>query len=61
MNHKVNYGLIESEVQIKTRNATLCNNCDNVFQLSFILKIAIFWEAYIQPSQESVMELLLRK
>ena len=35
MNQKVNYSLIESKVQIKTRNATSCNNRDDLLHLSF--------------------------
>ena len=46
MNHKVNYGLIKYKVQIKTRNATSCNNRDDLLHLSFTLKISIFSEAY---------------
>ena len=47
MNHKVNYGLVKSKVQIKIRNATCCNNRDDLLHLSFTLKISIFSEAYI--------------
>ena len=47
VNHKVNYGLIRSKVQIKTRNATRCSTGDDFLQLSFTLKISIFSEAYI--------------
>ena len=57
MNHKVNYGLIKSKVQTKTRNATRCNNRDDLLHLSFSLKISVFSEAYVQPSRTSVMEL----
>ena len=32
-----------------TRNATRCNNCNNLLHLSFTLKISIFSEVYIQP------------
>ena len=46
MNHKVNYGLIKSKVQIRTRNTTRCNNHDDLLHLSFTLKISIFLEAY---------------
>ena len=45
MNHKVNYGLIKSKVQIKTRNPTRCNNRDDLLHYSFTLKISIFLEA----------------
>ena len=61
MNHKVNYGLVKSKVQIKTRKATRCNNRDDLLYLSFNFKISIFSEAYIQPGRTSVMELLLQK
>ena len=44
-----------------TRNATRCNNRDDLLHLSFPLKILIFSEAYIKPSRTSMMELLLRK
>ena len=47
MNHKVNYGLIISKVQIKKRKATGCNNRDDLLQLSFTLKISIFSEASV--------------
>ena len=47
MNHKVNYGLIKSKIQIKTRNATRRNNCDDLLHLSFTFKISIFLEAYL--------------
>ena len=47
VNHKVNYGLIRSKVQIKTRNATRCSTGDDFLQLSFTLKISIFSEACI--------------
>ena len=42
MNHEVNYGLIKSKVQIKTRNATRCNNRDDLLHFSFTLKVSIF-------------------
>ena len=47
MDHKVNYGLIKSKVQIKARNARPCNNRNDLLHLSFTLKISIFSEAYI--------------
>ena len=49
MNHKVNYGLIKSKIQIKTRNATRCNNRDDLLHLTFTLKISIFSEAIYNP------------
>ena len=32
---------------LKTRNATCCNNRDDLFHLSFTLKVSVFSEAYI--------------
>ena len=47
--------------QFATTNATCCNSRDDFLHLSFILKISIFSETYLEPSRTSVMELLLRK
>ena len=44
-NRKVNYGF-KLKVQIKTRNATGCNNWNGLLHLSFALKISIFSESY---------------
>ena len=45
--------------QLKTRNATRCNNRDDLLHLIFTPKISIFFEACIKPNRISVMELLL--
>ena len=43
-----------------TRNAVPCNNCDNLANLSFILEIFIFSEAYLKPSRTSMMKLFAK-
>ena len=50
----------------RTRNATCCNNRDDMLYLSFTLKISIFRRLIITqsaslPSRRYMMELLLRK
>ena len=35
---------------ISTANAVRCNNCDDLANLSFILKVSVFSEAYLEPS-----------
>ena len=45
MNYKVNYCLIKSKVQIKTKKPTRCNNRDDLLHLRFTLKISIFLKA----------------
>ena len=42
-------GLIKSKVQIKTRNATRCNNRDDLLHLSFTLEISIFRRTIYNP------------
>ena len=37
-------------LQLKQENAMRYNNRDDLFQLSFTLKISIFSEVYMQPS-----------
>ena len=44
---------------IETRTAMRFNNRDDLFNVSFTLKISIFLKSYIQPGQTSKMELLL--
>ena len=38
------------------RSATYCNNHDDLLHLSFVLKISLFSEASLEPSQTSTME-----
>ena len=45
----------------ETRNATSCNNHNNLLHLGFTLKISIFPKAWVKPSRTSTMELLLQK
>ena len=41
------YKKIRNQVEKLTRNATRCNNRDDLLHLNFILKMSIFSEAYI--------------
>ena len=46
--------------QLKTRNATPCNNHDDLLHLIFTSKISVFLDkTCIKPSRISVMKLLL--
>ena len=55
-------GNLEALIQIRTtKNATRCNNRDDLLYVSFTLKISIFSEVNIQTSRTSMMELLLQK
>ena len=40
----------------KIRNATRCTNQDDLLYVSFMLKISKFSEAYLGPSQKSMMQ-----
>ena len=46
-NHKVNYGLIKSKVQIKTGHAKRCNNRDLIFGGLYITQLNICDGAFI--------------
>ena len=48
-------------LQSKTSNATYCNNHDDLLHLSFIWKISLFSDAYLEPSQASMMEPFLQR
>ena len=50
----------EYEANTMTRNATRCNNCYYLFNLSFILKISIFSKVHL-PSQTIWCSFFLRK
>ena len=45
---------IKANLNFKTRNATCCNNGDDLSNLCFILKISIFPEGYVEPSRISL-------
>ena len=45
--YKANQALPLELIYILARNATSCNNSDDLLYLSFSLKISIFSEAYI--------------
>ena len=47
--------LRECEASTITRNAMRCNNCDDLLNLSFILKIPIFSEVYL-PSPKYMVK-----
>ena len=40
----------------KTRNATRCNNHDDLLHLGFVLKISLFSGASLKPSRTSMIE-----
>ena len=44
----------------ETRNATRCNNRDDLANFSFILKVSMFSEVYLEPSRTSMMKLLAK-
>ena len=59
---KSNFNFIEvDQKQIEQEDAMRRDNRNDLFQLSYTLKISIFSNAYIQPSRTSMMELLLQK
>ena len=43
-----------------TRNAARCNNRDDFANLSFILIVSVFSEAYLEPNQTSMMKLFAK-
>ena len=52
--------LREYEANIISRNAMRCNNRYDLLNLSFILKIPIFWKVHL-PSRTYMVQLFLRK
>ena len=53
--------LRECETSTITRNAMRCNNCDDLLNLSFILKIPIFSEVYLPSRTYMVQHFFLQK
>ena len=51
----MNINSIHGQGKDITRNATLCNNHDDFLHLRFILKISLLSEAYLEPSQTSLI------
>ena len=49
--------LPECETNTITRNATRCKNRDDLLKFSFILKISIFSEVYLEPSRTYAVKL----
>ena len=43
-----------------TRNAARCNNPNDLANHSFILKVSVFSEAYLEPCQTSLMKLFAK-
>ena len=52
--------LREYETNTLRKNAIVCSNCDDLLNLSFILKIPIFSETYL-PSRTKWCSVFLRK
>ena len=42
----------------QTRNATRCNSHDDLANHSFILKVSVFSDVYVEPSRTSLIKLL---
>ena len=50
----------EDPIQNQTRDAARCNNRNDLAKRSFILKVSVSPEAYLEPSPISLMKLFAK-